>query len=119
VGKKKETKNNNKRKEVLRKPSQLPVTFPGEVVSTDSIEVRGASGEKRYVVTIIDIYSRFSHAVVTSSHTSKTAMSIFKEFQSKFPFPVKSLLTDNGSEFMGDFSEYLEQEKILHYHTYP
>jgi transposase InsO family protein len=46
-------------------------------------------------------------------------MSIFKEFQSKFPFKIKSVLTDNGSEFMLHFSKYLEKENIKHYHTYP
>lgn len=104
---------------VLRKPSELPAKYPWHLVSLDSVEIRWEWAIKRYVVTIVDIYSRFSHAVVTSSHSSKTAMSIFKEFQNKFPFPVKNVLTDNWSEFALHFKKHLEKEKIKHYHTYP
>ena len=118
VGKKKQT-NKNKRNTVLRKPSELPATYPWQLVSLDSVEVRWVWWLKRYVVTVVDIYSRFSHAVVTSSHSSRTAMSIFKEFQDRFPFPVSNVLTDNGSEFKLHFSDYLKKQDILHYHTYP
>lgn len=107
------------RNKVLRKPSQLPARLPWEVVALDSVEIRWEWATKRYVITIIDIYSRFSHAIVSNSHSSKTAMSAFLEFQNKFPFKIKSVLTDNGSEFMLHFKEYLDKENIIHYHTYP
>ena len=112
-------KNPKTRRNILRKPWNLPASYPWELVSLDSVELRWYNWEKRYVVTIVDIYSRYSHAVVTSSHSSKTAMSVFKEFQDKFQFPVNNVLTDNGSEFMLHFSKHLEKENIKHYHTYP
>lgn len=104
---------------VVRKPKGLQARYPWEVVALDTIEVRGEWATKRYIITIIDIYSRFSHAIVTHSHSSKTAMSAFLEFQNIFPFPIKSVLTDNGSEFMLHFRRYMEKENIIHYHTYP
>ena len=112
-----------RKQEVLRKPWWLTygenIRYPWQVVSLDTVEIRGIWWEKRYIVTVIDIYSRFSHAVVTHSHTSKTAMSVLKTFESKFPFSVQSILTDNGSEFMKDFTLYLQEKHITHYHTYP
>lgn len=116
---KKIQKNTKKKKDVLRKPWNLVAMKPWTVVALDSVEIRWVGGMKRYVVTIIDIHSRYSHAVVTSSHSSKTAMSIFREFESKFPFKIESVLTDNGSEFMLHFRNYLEKQNITHYHTYP
>lgn len=104
---------------VLRKPKELKIDRPGSVVSLDTVEIRWFGWERRYVVTLIDIYTRYSHAVVTTSHTAKTSMSILKDFQSKFPYKIQSILTDNGSEFMKEFSEYLRNDKITHYHTYP
>lgn len=74
---------------------------------------------KRYVVTIIDIYSRFSYVVVTNSHSSQTVMSILKWSEQMFPFKIKSILTVNGSEFAWNFRKYAEKEWIIHYHTYP
>ncbi len=112
-------KKTKRRENILRKPPEISVSKPWELVSLDSIEVRWIWWSKTYVVTIIDIYSRYSHAVVTSSHSSRTAMSIFKEFQNKFPFPIKNVLTDNWSEFMLHFKKNLEKEDITHYHTYP
>ena len=107
------------RNKLLRKPSNLKANYPWEVISLDTVEVRWEWNSKRYIITIIDIYSRFSHAIVTNSHSSKTAMSAFLEFQNKFPFEIKSVLTDNWSEFMLHFKEYMVKNNIIHYHTYP
>jgi len=104
---------------ILRKPDNLKAKFPWEVVALDSVEVRIEWWTKRYVVTIIDLYSRFPYAVVTSSHSSTTAMNILKSFEDKFPYEIKNILTDNGSEFALNFRKYLDDKKITHYHTYP
>lgn len=109
----------NHRKNILRKPDNLKFSSPGEVVALDSIEVRIEWAMKRYVITVIDLYSRFSYAVVTNSHSSKTAEGVLKWFEAIFPFPIKSILTDNGSEFALNFRKYVEKSKKLHYHTYP
>ena len=88
------------------------------MIALDTVEVRIES-VKRYVVTVIDIYSRTSHALVTSSHSSRTSMSVLQEFENKFGMNIKQVLTDNGSEFALNFRKYLEKQKITHYHTYP
>ena len=109
---------NKVRQKVLRKPSTLKARFPWDVIALDTVEVRIES-VKRYVVTVIDIYSRTSHALVTSSHSSRTAMSVLQEFEHKFGMNIKNVLTDNGSEFALNFRKYVEKQKITHYHTYP
>lgn len=109
----------NHRRNILRKPDNLKASYPWEVIALDSIEVRIEWSLKRYIITVIDIYSRFSYAVATNSHSSQTAMSIFKSFEKMFPYEIKSILTDNWSEFALNFRNYLEKQNITHYHTYP
>ena len=36
-----------------------------------------------------------------------------------YPLTIKSMQTDNGSEFLGDFDEYLKSRMIPHYFSYP
>ncbi|MCL5781859.1 MAG: integrase core domain-containing protein, partial [Patescibacteria group bacterium] len=36
-----------------------------------------------------------------------------------FPYDIKHVLTDNGSEFKLHLSALLTRNKIVHYHTYP
>ncbi len=35
------------------------------------------------------------------------------------PIPIHAVLSDNGSEFQGDFAEALDEAGIAHWHTYP
>ena len=36
-----------------------------------------------------------------------------------YPLDIKSVQTDNGLEFLGEFEDYLKSQNILHYFTYP
>ena len=109
---------NKMKQKVLRKPSTLKAHFPWDVIALDTVEV-SIESVKRYIVTVIDIYSRTSHALVSSSHSSRTAMSILQEFENKFWMDIKNVRTDNGSEFALNFKKYIGKQKITHYHTYP
>ncbi|MFH1657234.1 MAG: DDE-type integrase/transposase/recombinase, partial [bacterium] len=109
-----------KRQKVLRKPKDLKPKYPGHLVALDTIE-RIVNGNKRYVITFEDIYTRFSFAWSTSSHASKAAEEFFELCLKVFPFSFNLLyvLTDNGSEFKKHFSDKLKELHLVHYHTYP
>lgn len=107
-----------KRGKVLRKPKRLKAKQPGDVVSFDTIE-KFIHGHRRYVITMTDLYCRFSFAWGTSSHASLAAKEFFEAVQEVFPVPIKTILTDNGSEFKKHFSHKLREEHMIHYHTYP
>ena len=36
-----------------------------------------------------------------------------------YPLSIKSIQTDNGAEFLGNFDEYLKRKQIPHYFSYP
>jgi len=107
-----------KRAKVIRKPKHFIADYPGHCGSFDTIE-RIIHGCRRYVITFTDVYSRFSLAWATTSHASKAAKEFFDLTTFLFPFPLKHILTDNGSEFKKHFDEELRRLHKLHWHTYP
>jgi transposase InsO family protein len=106
------------RAKVLRKPKDLVARYPGHVVALDTFEEH-INGAKRYVITFIDLYTRFGFAFATSSHASKAAADFFALCAAVFPFPFTTVLTDNGSEFKKHFSAALLTLHLTHYHTRP
>ncbi len=106
------------REKVLRKPKDLVPTYPGHVIALDTIE-KQRNGRRMYILTIIDIYSRTTFAIATRSHSSKTFAHFFFLVMQLFPYEIKNVLTDNGSEFKKYLDTLLKENGITHYHTYP
>lgn len=108
------------RQKVLHKPKGIKPEYPGHLIALDTIE-KFINGTRRYVITFEDIYTRFSFAWGTKSHTSLAAEEFFNLCLKVFPYSFNFLyvLTDNGSEFKKHFSERLKELHLTHYHTYP
>lgn len=107
------------RAHVIRKPKQFKAEYPGHCVALDTIELRALSGERWYIVTAEDIYTRTAFAFLTRSHASLAARAILTEVQTRFPHIIDIVLTDNGSEFKKHFAHEVTELAITHYHTYP
>jgi len=107
-----------KKEKVLRKPKDTHAEHPGHLVALDTIEFV-LHGTRFYIITVEDIYSRFSCAWATRSHASRAAEEFFRMWQEVFPYQTTFVLTDNGSEFKKHFSDRLQELQITHYHTYP
>lgn len=107
-----------KRLKKLRKPDNLKVTNPGELVEIDTI-VRFSNGLKRYIVTAIDTYGRPAFAWCYKRPTSINARDFFQKLQLALPFAAVAVQTDNGSEFHKYFMTYLKEQKVTHYWNYP
>lgn len=117
---KKSTLSGVKRKsQVLRKPSHYHATEAGECISLDSMEFR-RDGKKSYVVVACDEATSLIYARATNSHTSRSAKEILESAHNYLPYQkFNIILTDNGSEFAKDFTNYAKENNIIHYHTYP
>jgi transposase InsO family protein len=111
---KKKTKKPNR----LRKPKKFVAAYPGHCGAFDSIE-KHLHGTRRYIITFVDLYSRFTLAYATTSHASRAAAEFFTLVKDLFPCKLEYVLTDNGSEFMKDFDVTLRQLHATHWHTYP
>lgn len=90
----------------------------GGLVKADSI-VRFTEGIKRYIVTALDCESKFAFAYAYTSHSSKAASDFMDKFKHVSPISVTHVQTDNGSEFANHFDIFLEENGVVHFHTYP
>jgi len=102
----------------VRKPKDLVPQYPGHVMALDTIE-KQRNGRRMYILTAIDIYTRTTFAIATRSHSSKTFAHFFYLIMQLFPYEIKTVLTDNGSEFKLYLDALLKESGITHYHTYP
>jgi transposase InsO family protein len=106
------------RKKKDRKPKGFLALHPGHCVALDTIEFH-FWGRRIYVITFVDLYSRWAFAHVTTSHASKAASEFFEICRELFPYSMEHVLTDNGSEFLKDFDENLRRLHLIHWSTYP
>ena len=106
------------RQKVLRKPKDLIASYPGHVLALDTVE-KQRNGRRIYILTAIDIFTRTTFAIATKSHSSQTFAHFFYLIMGMFPYEIKTVLTDNGSEFKKCLDQLLKQNNITHYHTYP
>lgn len=91
---------------------------PGDLVQIDAITLF-VSGVRRYLITAIDLPSRFGFAYSYKTLSSWTATDFLKKFQAVAPFRIARIQTDNGAEFARYFRDYVTQQGIIHYHNYP
>lgn len=91
---------------------------PGDMLQLDTI-VRFDVGIKRYIVTAIDLYSKFSFALAYKTLSSQATWDFYLKLKVVAPFKIKAVKTDNGLEFGGKFDAYLKQQGVDHYFSYP
>lgn len=90
----------------------------GALVKADTI-VRFTNGIKRYILTAIDLESKFAFAYGYTSHTSKHAADFMRTFKEVAPVSLTHVQTDNGSEFANHFEAYCDESGIVHFSAYP
>ena len=106
-----------KKRKKLRKPKDFVSANPGDLLEIDTV-VRFAHGVRRYVITAIDVNSRYAFAWSYQRHDSASAKDFFKRLKIAFPYRIKSVQTDNGSEFCKYFADYLQKQHTIHYWNY-
>ncbi len=107
-----------KRNKVLRKPKDFRAMYPGHCIALDTIE-KQRNGQRMYILVAEDLYSRTGFALATRSHSSKTMAHFLYLVSQLFPYQIKHVLTDNGSEFKKYFNQLCARKNFTHFHTYP
>ena len=111
-----------KRRTTSRRYPEL--TTPGEKVQIDVKEVpycclKGKikqDGKHLYQWTAIDECTRLRFVFGYEEHTPENSVNFYKRLKQAFPFPIKAIQTDNGTEFTYRFISKTEKsqfEKIL------
>ncbi len=91
---------------------------PGDLVEIDTVAIFTA-GLKRYLLTAIDLPTRFAFAYIYKSSSSANAQDFLEKLQAVAPFQIARIQTDNGHEFQKHFVRACEQSKLVHFFNYP
>jgi len=107
-----------KKTKKLRKPKDFTANKIGDLIEIDTI-VKFDWSIKRYIITAVDTHTRYTFAWIYKRPSSANAKDFFQKLELIFPYQIKRVQTDNGSEFHKYFRDYLKERQITHYWNYP
>ena len=81
--------------------------------------LRFVDGIKYYFYCAVDVKGKFAFALPYKHLNSQNTVDFFKKVEYVFPFSIKTVQTDNGLKFLGDFEDYLKKRSIPHVFIYP
>lgn len=81
--------------------------------------LRFVDGIRYYFYCAVDVKGKFAFALPYKHLNSQNTVDFFKKVEYVFPFSIKTVQTDNGLEFLGDFEDYLNKRNISHVFIYP
>lgn len=77
------------------------------------------SGVTYRFVSIIDVVTRQAWCIQVPTLSSVHTIATLSAFQKQTVYPIHTIQTDNGSEFLGTFHTYTEEQRIRHEFCYP
>ena len=92
--------------------------LPGELVELDTVEIF-VDGLKRYLITAVDLPTRFAFAYIYKTGSSASARDFLDKLNWVTPFKITRIQTDNGSEFLKHFAHAAQKQGLIHYFNYP
>ncbi|KKS93967.1 MAG: hypothetical protein UV70_C0005G0098 [Parcubacteria group bacterium GW2011_GWA2_43_13] len=112
-----------RRKAAIRPKARFPrgfrVSNPGDMVQIDTKQVNLIAGRKLYQFTAIDVLTKQRVLRYYPSLSSKNGSLFLQECIETFPFTIRAVQTDNGSEFLKSFHATCLERTIPHYFIYP
>lgn len=103
----------------LRRPHDLRVQRPGALVQMDSKQVQLAGGKTVFQFGALDCFTRKRVVTLAPRLTSREGAAFLHKVIAGFPFPVRALQSDGGSEFLGNFGKAVGELKLIHYFNRP
>jgi transposase InsO family protein len=99
-------------------PRRPLVTKPGELLQTDTIHyICPITYRRRYVYTVIDLYSRMAYAEIHDRIGPGIAAMVITHAQKLFGFRFSMVQADNGPEFSRYFEDKLGRQSIQVRHS--
>lgn len=105
-------KRRRKPRYAIRKPPGYRVTAPGDLIQVDTLQLRLQSDDCRWQFSSRDLISRWGVSRVYRRATSFTASLFLEYMQRKFPFSIRAIQIDGGSEFKKHFEEACRERGI-------
>ena len=116
---KKAFKTANKRRKAIQKKKITELKKKpksGYLIALDTI-VRIINGQRRYIITAIDTYSKIAYARMYSSHSSIQAEDFLMRLNYLLNGKMENILTDNGSEFQKHFEKACQRLNLKRYYS--
>lgn len=110
ANKRRKTLNKKRISELKKKPKN------GHLVALGSI-VRIINGQRRYIITAIDTYSRIAYARMYNSHGSAYTEDFLIRLNYLLDGKIDNILTDNGSEFQKHFERACKKLGLDRYYS--
>jgi len=85
----------------------------GDLIQIDTVHVYPASGERRYQFTACDYISKMTARCAAKTITSRSAKKILDILEERFPFKIKIIQIDGGSEFKAEFETECQLRGII------
>ena len=99
-------------------PRRPHPTYPGELVQTDTIHyICPITYKRRYVYTVIDLYSRMAYAEIHDYIRPGIATDVVVRAQAYGGFAFSMVQADNGPEFSSYFEDKLRRQGIQVRHS--
>ena len=110
---------NGRRKRVRpSNPLRPLVTKPGELVQTDTVHyVCPFTKRRKYVYTVIDLYTRMTYAEIHSHIRPGVAAKVVTRASDEFGFKFNMVQADNGPEYSHYFEDTLHRQNITTRHS--
>jgi len=89
----------------------------GDLVQIDTIHIVPLYGEKFYVYTLIDVFSRWAYAMISKKINTHQSLKFVKQAMNKASFKMKTIQSDNGPEFTSWFTEHVQKLNVIHRHS--
>ena len=91
---------------------------PGALIQMDTIHfVDWMTGDRFYIYTVIDLYSRWAYAEVHDKLRQTMSLDVALRAQGKADFSFTMIQTDNGPEFQSYFQDMLQAKRIALRHS--
>lgn len=110
-----------KKRSVWKRPHDAtprPVAeYPGALLEADTVHIFLPNGQKIYVYTLIDLYSRWAYAEIAERIGAEASAQFLNRARTNAPFIFAMIQTDHGSEFSTWFTHALQTKDIGHRHS--
>jgi len=109
----KKRRKTSKRPHALPRPWDYPVKNPGDLVQVDTVHIWCDYTNRRYQFTASDYVSKHTARFASTSITSSAAKRLLDAIEDRFPYKVKAIQIDGGSEFKKEFEKECQTRGIL------
>jgi transposase InsO family protein len=101
-----------RRKHALRLPKGTKATIPGELVQIDTLSINVRPDKAIKQITAYDPVARFTAAKAFSTASAGCAATFLDKVLKVFPFAIKGIQVDGGSEFMAEFEQACDDKGL-------